>query len=129
MLVDKVQKNRSPKIIELSWGRLIVEGYPDPFKDVKLFPGGAREWDWTETGTRHVPGIQPADITELIKKGARTVILSTGMQQRVLVNPDTHKWLSDRGIRFTVLPTNEAVEIYNELAVSEAVGALIHSTC
>jgi hypothetical protein len=121
--------NGSPKIIELSWGRIIVEGYPDPFKDVKLFPGGAREWDWTETGTRHVPGIQPGDISELLKKGARRVILSTGMQQRLLVSSNTHKWLSERGIRFTVLPTNEAVEIYNELAASEAVGALIHSTC
>ena len=28
----------------------------------KLYPGGARAWDWRETGTRHRPGIQPADI-------------------------------------------------------------------
>ncbi len=124
-----VEKIRSPKIIELSWGRVLVEGYPSPFKDVKLFPGGAREWDWTETGTRHVPGIQPADFYELIEKGARRLILSTGMQQRLLVKSNTHKWLSDRGIQFTVLPTNEVVELYNEMAVSEAVGALIHSTC
>ncbi len=91
MLEGKVKRNRSPKITELSWGRVIVEGYPNPFKDVKLFPGGAREWDWTETGTRHVPGIQPADISELLKKGARRVILSTGMQQRLLVKPDTRE--------------------------------------
>ena len=59
-------KPNSPRISLLSWGRIEVEGHP-PFKDAKIFPGGAREWDWRETGTRHVPGIQPADIQELIE--------------------------------------------------------------
>ena len=58
----------SPRISHLSWGRMEVEGHP-PFKDAKVFPGGAREWDWRETGTRHVPGIQPADVRELIERG------------------------------------------------------------
>ncbi len=48
---------RSPKITHLSWGRLEVEGQDGPFKDAKLYPGGAREWDWNETGTSHEPGI------------------------------------------------------------------------
>jgi hypothetical protein len=34
-------------------------------KDFKLYPGGGRGWDWTETGTEHVPGNQPTDIEEL----------------------------------------------------------------
>ena len=63
-------KPDSPRILLLSWGRIEVEGHP-PFKDAKIFPGGAREWDWHETGTRHVPGIQPADVQELIEHGAR----------------------------------------------------------
>jgi hypothetical protein len=44
----------------LFWGISVreVEGHP-PFKDAKIFPGDAREWDWRETGTRHVPGINP----------------------------------------------------------------------
>ena len=32
-------------------------------KDFKLCPGGGRQWDWGETNTEHVPGIQPADLT------------------------------------------------------------------
>jgi len=71
-------KPDSQRISLLSWGRIEVEGYP-PFKDAKIFPGGAREWDWRETGTRHVPGIQPADVQELIERGARTVVLSKGV--------------------------------------------------
>ena len=61
---------RSPRVHELDWGRVVVEGQPLPFKDVKLYPGGAREWDWNETGTHHLPGIQPADVKELLDHGA-----------------------------------------------------------
>jgi hypothetical protein len=39
------QETRSPLVTHLSWGRLEVEGWDGQFKDVKLFPGGAREWD------------------------------------------------------------------------------------
>jgi len=77
-----------------------VEGHP-PFKDAKVFPGGAREWDWRETGTRHVPGIQPTDVQELI----------------------------EHGIKVEVLQTEAAVERFNELRESVPVGGLFHSTC
>jgi hypothetical protein len=39
---------KSPRISHLKWGQIEVEGYP-PFKDAKIFPGGAREWKWRET--------------------------------------------------------------------------------
>jgi hypothetical protein len=60
---------KSPRILHLSWGHIEVESHP-PFKDAKVFPGGAREWEWRDTGTRHVPGIQPADVRELIEHSA-----------------------------------------------------------
>ncbi len=63
----------SPRITHMSWGRLEVGG--KSFKDAKLYPGGAREWDWRETGTHHMPGIQPADLAELLEHGAEIVVL------------------------------------------------------
>ncbi len=59
---------RSLPITRLSWGRLELEA-GQRFKDAKLFPGGTREWGWTETGTHHVPGIQPADVEALLEHG------------------------------------------------------------
>lgn len=106
-----------------------MEGERGPFKDAKLYPGGAREWDWNETGTRHEPGVQPADAEELVAHGARTVVLSRGVQERLGVPAETVEWLEDRDVRVHVLPTPEAVERYNRLAGREPVGALIHSTC
>ena len=120
---------RSPKIIQLSWGRVVVSGYKTPFKDVKLFPGGAREWDWNETGTRHIPGIQPADFQELLENGADKVIISQGMQERLRITPEAVRELEELGTEFFILPTDDAVEKYNEFVDSEQVGALIHSTC
>ena len=110
------------------WGRVDVEG-SGAVKDAKLYPGGARAWDWGETGTNHVPGIQPADVVELVEHGARTVVLSTGVYERLKVCRETLRLLTSRGVAYEVLPTPEAVARYNRLVDSEPVGALIHSTC
>jgi hypothetical protein len=123
------EKMSSPKITHLSWGRIEVEGRDKPFKDAKLFPGGSREWDWRETGTQHEPGIQPGDLQELLERGAKIIILSKGIQQRLQVPPATLQMLKDKGIQTHVLQTEEAVRVYNELAEKEFVGGLFHSTC
>ncbi len=121
---------RKPLLItSLEWGRIEVTGGLGPFKDAKLYPGGAREWDWRETGTRHSPGIQPADVQELLDRGATTIVLALGVWERLGVCAETKQLLERRGVRFEALPTNRAVERYNELAETEPVGALIHSTC
>ena len=120
-------ETRSPRVTHLSWGRLEVEG--GSFKDAKLFPGGARAWDWNETGTRHEPGIQPADVEELLERGATAVVLSKGFHERLGISPETLRMLEERGVAVHVLETGEAVPLYNELTETEMVGALIHSTC
>src|SRR5215203_1116450 len=123
------QEARSPRVTRLSWGRLDVEGEDGSFKDAKLFPGGARGWDWNETGTRHEPGIQPADVEELLEHGATVVVLSKGFHERLRVTSETLRELDDRGVRAYVRQTEEAVRLYGELREKEKVGALIHSTC
>jgi len=122
-------EGRSPRVTHLSWGRLEVEGVDGPFKDAKLFPGGAREWDWRETDTNHEPGIQPADLEELLERGATAVVLSKGFNERLRVTRDALRMLEDRGVSTHIRQTEEAIRLYNELIESERVGALIHSTC
>lgn len=122
------QKPQSPRISHVAWGRLEVDGR-GAFKDAKLYPGGAREWDWRETGTRHVPGIQAADLRELLEHGVEVVVLSKGMLERLQVCPETLELLKRKGIPAHVLPTEDAVRLYNELAAEQKVGGLFHSTC
>jgi hypothetical protein len=121
-------KLRSPRITHVSWGHLEVEG-GRRFKDAKLFPGGSREWDWRETGTDHVPGIQPADVEELLEHGAKVVVLSKGNYERLQVCRETLEMLQQRGVSFHVLQTEKAVDLYNQLRENEAIGGLLHSTC
>ncbi|MHC4209923.1 MAG: Mth938-like domain-containing protein [Planctomycetota bacterium] len=119
----------SPTIARLTWGHLEVEGRERPYKDAKLFPGGSRAWDWNETATSHDPGIQPADVEELLEHGATVVVLATGMYQRLGVCPETLRLLEQKNVPVHVLQTEKAVRRYNELIETEAAGALIHSTC
>ncbi len=123
-----LEQVRSPLITHFSWGRLEIEG-GKRFKDAKLFPGGSREWDWSETGTDHVPGIQPADVKELLEHGAKVVVLSKGFQERLEVCLETLEMLKQRAIDFHILQSEQAVHLYNKLRKNEPVGALFHSTC
>jgi hypothetical protein len=128
METDLKQEKRPPRIAQVSWGRMEVEGL-GVGKDFKLYPGGGRAWDWTETGTRHSPGIQPADVEELVAHGATIVVLSQGMNKQLHVHPDTFRYLEERCVTVYVAETCEAVKIYNDLAEGALVAGLFHSTC
>ena len=121
-------ETRSPRIGHVSWGTMNVDTLGIG-KDFKLYPGGGREWDWSETGTRHDPGIQPADVQELIDRGCHVVVLSRGMELRLQTMPETIAYLEKSGIEVHVLETSAAVELYNQLAGNVPVGGLFHSTC
>ena len=121
--------NIAPGISAVSWGSVEVTGFDQPFKDAKLYPGGARAWDWNETGTHHSPGIQPADVRELVEHGAQVVVLAQGFHERLQVQDETLDWLRAEGIDTHVLDTEAAVVRYNKLRPDRPTGALIHSTC
>jgi hypothetical protein len=128
-MATRPQTDTSPRITHISWGCLEIEGRDQPFKDAKLYPGGAREWDWNETGTSHSPGIQPADVEELLEHGAEAVVLARGMNERLQVKAETLQLLDEKGVEAHVLQTEKAVERYNELRSDRKVGGLFHSTC
>lgn len=128
------EESPSPRVLGVSWGQIrIREGESQSeaqYKDAKLFPGGSRSWDWNETGTSHDPGVQPADVEELVEEGARVVVLSRGMNRRLKVQDATMAWLRDRDVEARVEETKEAVRVYNRLqSDGEAVGGLFHTTC
>ena len=99
-------------------------------KDFKLWPGGGRVWDWNETNTHHMPGIQIGDVRELIDHGAEQIVLSRGMLLALRTCQETKQLLQDEGITTHILETKNAALLYNQL-IDEgvAVGGLFHSTC
>ncbi|CAF0726329.1 unnamed protein product [Adineta steineri] len=130
---DNEHQKQSPLIEHLEWGRVEVEGFP-PGKDFRLFPGGAEEWDWKKTNTRHVPGVQLKDVEYLIEKEAEYIVLSKGMKNQLQIAEETEDFLKEKGmmldVNYFIETTPEAQKRYNELAKNKKrVGALIHSTC
>ena len=120
---------QSPRITHLSWGRMEIDKL-GAGRDFKLYPGGGRDWDWRETNTHHVPGIQPADVEELLAHGSKVVILSRGLQLALQTAPETISLLKNRQVPFHIEETSAAVELYNQLAAAgDKVGGLFHSTC
>lgn len=119
-------KVRSPRIEAIAWGKIEVEGVVT-FRDAKLFPGGAREWGWRETGTEHVPGIQPTDVRELLDHGGATVVLSQSMLKRLGIRPETLGLLKQQGLG--VMCRRRAVDLYNDLRRTERVAGLFHTIC
>ncbi|KAM5349795.1 hypothetical protein ACJ41O_006300 [Fusarium nematophilum] len=98
---------QSPRIMSIAWGRIEVDGLEEG-KDYKLYPGGGRPWDWSETGTRHNPGIQVADVEELLDRGATTIVLSRGMDLKLQVGDATVKYLEEKAVTVHVAETREA---------------------
>jgi len=119
----------SPRISRISWGNMTIQGIGTG-KDFKLWPGGGRDWNWNETNTHHIPGIQPADLQELIAHGAEVIVLSRGMLLALQTCPESKSLLESKGIKFHIAETKKASDIYNHLAdAGVAVGGLFHSTC
>jgi hypothetical protein len=112
----------------LRWGCIDIEGW-GRFKDAKVWPGGARSWDWNETGTRHRPGVQPNDLAEIVDAGAEVIVVGRGMHGRLGVPADTVDWLAAHGVEIEVERTGRAVRRYEELRCIRPAGGLFHTTC
>ncbi|XP_054382048.1 mth938 domain-containing protein isoform X8 [Pongo abelii] len=90
----------SPEIASLSWGQMKVKGSNTTYKDCKVWPGGSRTWDWRETGTEHSPGVQPADVKEVVEKGVQTLVIGRGMSEAL--KAPTQQLPSDVHVRSVV---------------------------
>jgi hypothetical protein len=125
----KSESNISPKILSIQWGAMNIEGVGKG-RDFKLWPGGGRPWDWGETGTQHSPGIQIADIEELIEHGSRLIFLTKGFNLRLQIRGDTLDYLNRKGIEVVVQETRQGVKLYNDsVSKGKQAGGLFHSTC
>ncbi len=119
-------------INKLTWGSIEVQVGDEvvSFRDCKVWPDGAESWNWTDTDTHHSPGIQPADVEGLLKRGIETLIMSRGRMLRLNVCPETIEFLKKSGVDYYFEETSKAVIIFNRLASKGLkVGGLFHTTC
>jgi|GEM_PF-1605604 hypothetical protein len=131
----RMDRNASSSGSVCSWGKLFLyEGKAiKQFKDAKVWAGKqnalAKEWDWSLTGTRHTPGVQPADLYEFIDQ-VDEVILTRGVESVLQVPQATIDYVRSKGKVCHVGETPDMIELFNKLVDQDKkVGGLFHSTC
>ncbi|UCD29759.1 MAG: hypothetical protein JSV03_04555, partial [Planctomycetota bacterium] len=74
--------------------------------------------------------LKPGDLSAVIKAGPKVLIIGQGAHGYMKVTEETLTCLGEAGIEAVCLPTNEAVESYNQsYQEDEAVAAALHLTC
>ncbi|MEX0596396.1 MAG: MTH938/NDUFAF3 family protein [Candidatus Paceibacterota bacterium] len=115
------------QIVGIKWGSIELEhGYT--FKDVILAPGFCQEWNWNDSKTTHSSGPQEDDINVLLLMGVDTIILSRGMDMKLMVSPEIYEYCLSKVDNVIICESKEAVVMYNFLVKSgKRVGLLLHS--
>uniref|UniRef100_A0A8C6B099 Uncharacterized protein n=1 Tax=Monodon monoceros TaxID=40151 RepID=A0A8C6B099_MONMO len=98
-------------------GQMKVPGSTKICKDCKVWPGESQAWDWRETRTECSPGVQPADVQEVVEKGVLTL----------KVPSSTVEYLRKQGIDVRILQTEQALKEDNAL-VTQGIGGEGSST-
>ena len=127
-----MNRHQTSQITHISWGRMEVTINEQVliFKDCKVWPGGAKEWDWSITGTHHRPGTQPADIEEILEHDVEVMVLSRGIELMLHICPESEQMLRSKGIEYHIKETNQAVALFNQLSQQDKrVGGIFHTTC
>ncbi|HEX9654382.1 MAG TPA: Mth938-like domain-containing protein [bacterium] len=127
-----MNKHQTSHITHISWGRVevVINDQVLKFKDCKVWPEGAKAWDWSITCTHHRPGTQPADIEEILEHGVEVMILTRGMELMLHTCPETGHLLRSKGIEYHIEETNQAVALFNQLTQQgKRTGGIFHSTC
>lgn len=131
----RMQRTASSAHSACGWGKLIVyvNNVPQSFKDAKVWVGfqdvQAKEWNWKNTGTQHVPGIQPGDLDEFIDQ-VDEVILTRGVERVLQVPQATIDYVKSKGKNCHVGETPDMIELFNRLVdQGKKVGGVFHSTC
>ncbi len=115
------------KITGYRFGSISIDG-KGYNKDLKIIKGVIYpEW-WRDQG--HL--LQVKDIEDVLAARPHTLIVGTGASGLMKLAPDVKETLASKGIRTEALPSELAVQRFNELVDMEgldAVALAIHLTC
>lgn len=115
------------KIGAYRFGEIVIDGICHT-KDLKIIRGKIFENWWRSQG--HT--LQLSDILDVVAANPHTLIIGTGAYGRMVLSSGLSAELDSRGIRVEALPTEPAIQRFNELVSKlghEAVAFAVHLTC
>jgi len=112
-------------IDEYTFGRISVNGKVYE-KDIIIYPDGQVQdsW-WRESGHK----LCIDDIHDLIETDLEMIIAGTGSPGLMKAEEELIELLTKKGILFKALPSEEAMQLYNNLYMEKRIGACFHLTC
>jgi len=122
-----MKETRPMKIESYRFGEIVIDGIRYT-KDLKIIKGKAFDNWWRSQG--HT--LQLADILDVVAAKPGTLIVGTGAYGRMVLSSGLSEELESKGIRIEALPTEPAIQRFNELASQfghEAVALAVHLTC
>jgi hypothetical protein len=113
------------RIDTFTFGRIVIDGR-ERRSDVVIYPDGRVQdsW-WREEGHR----LSLTDLAPVIESAPEILIAGTGCDGLLQPDGSLAGVLARRGIEFIAAPTDEAVQLYNDLAPRRKVAACLHLTC
>lgn len=113
------------KIETYSFGRMIIEGR-EYDSDLIIYPDGSVRDGW-ERKDGHNLFLE--DIEDLVETNPDMILAGTGSSGMMTPDPSISIELKKIGIDFRAAPSRIAAELYNELHMTEKIGACFHLTC
>lgn len=104
------------------FGKIVVNGKTYT-SDILIFDKEVRENWWRKEGHK----LSLEDLREVLEFKPEVLIIGTGYHGKMVVPKEVKNFIEDMGIRTIVLPTEEAVKVFNETKAKK-VGAF-HLTC
>ena len=113
------------KIDGYSFGSMVINGktYRD---DLIILPDGKilKPW-WRKQGHQ----LTMDDLQELIDSSSEIIVVGTGVSGRVIPVKNLETDLAKLSIEFIAAPNEEAIKIFNQLALEKRIGGGFHLTC
>ncbi len=106
------------------FGLIVIDGKTYR-SDLLIWPGHLKSDWWRREG--HL--LQLEDLTEALAEDPQLLVVGTGADGVMQVDPAVPAYLKSRGIELVALPTREACRVINELAGRRRLAAALHLTC
>lgn len=127
--VDELESVDYPQIDGVEFGSVTVGG--ETFEhDIHIRAQGKikkrkKKWARKDYGTSHMIG--PRELKKALARGAEVLIIGEGFDGMVRLADEGRELLEQRGVRWQILPTPDAVETWNEAEGRKAL--ILHVTC
>ena len=115
------------KIESYRFGEIVIDGIRYT-KDLKIIKGKIFDNWWRSQG--HT--LRLSDILDVMAAKPSNLIVGTGAYGRMVISSGLSEELKSKGIRIEALPTEPAIQRFNELASQlghENVAIALHLTC